>query len=112
MQSEVSKIEINYLNQNLNDLKEQMKSGFDGVHSRLDIMNGKVLKNSEFRIKAERLPEIVRSLGAQFNDLYSKTITGYVKIEMKTKILWGLLGVLGTALLSIITSVIIFRITK
>ena len=111
-QSEISKIEIQHLNQNIYDLKEQMKEGFSGVHSRLDIMNGKVLKNSEFRIKAEKLPEAFDQLTLHFNDLYSKTMRGYLRIEMRTKILWGLLGVFGTSLISIITAVIIFNMTK
>ena len=111
-QSEISKIEIEHLNQNFYDLKEQMKNGFDGVHSRLDSMNGKVLKNSEFRVKSERLPELVEHLGAQFNELYSKTMRGYLRIEMRTKIIWGLFGVFGTSLISIITAVIIFNMTK
>ena len=111
-QSDITKIEINHLNANFLDLKEQMKEGFNGVHNRLDVMNGKVLLNSEFRIKSEQLPEMVEHLGMQFNDLYSKTMRGYIKIEMKTKMIWALAGVLGTSALSIITAVIIFNITK
>ena len=112
MQSEISKIEINHLYQNIDELKKQMKDGFIGVYERLDISNGNVLKNTEFRIKAEKLPESVEHLGLQFNDLYSKTMRGYLRIEIRTKILWGLFGVFGTALISIITAVIIFKITS
>ena len=97
---------------NFLDLKEQMKEGFNGVHNRLDVMNGKVLLNSEFSIKSEQLPEMVEHLGVQFNDLYSKTMRGYLRVEMKTKILWGLSGVLGTSLISIVTAIIIFKITS
>ena len=111
-QSETSKIEIKHINQSFTDLKEQMKEGFNGVHNRLDSMNGKELKNSEFRVKAEQLPEMIEHLGAQFNELYSKTMRGYLRIEVRTKIIWGLFGVFGTSLISIITAIIIFNITK
>ena len=111
-QSETSKIEIKHINQSFLDLKEQMKEGFSGVHNRLDIMNGKVAENTEFRVKSERLPEMVEHLGIQFNELYGKTMRGYLRIEMKTKLIWGLFGVFGTSLISIITAIIIFKVTK
>ena len=111
-QSEISKIEINHLYQNIDELKKQMKDGFAGVYKRLDISNGNVLKNTEFRIKAEKLPELFNDLTLHFNDLYSKTMRGYLRIEMRTKILWGLAGVLMTSLISIITAVIIFKMTS
>jgi hypothetical protein len=38
------------LEHRLNELQEQIEEGFRGVHERQDITNGKVQKNTEWRI--------------------------------------------------------------
>lgn len=37
----------------LDNLSEKMEAGFRGVNDRLDYTNGKVMRNTEFRSKAE-----------------------------------------------------------
>ena len=41
------------LTRQIKEIKDLMKIGFDGIHSRQDITNGKVSNNSKFRVQAE-----------------------------------------------------------
>lgn len=50
------------LTRNIKEIKDLMKIGFDGIHSRQDITNGKVSNNSKFRVQAETTISIFKWL--------------------------------------------------
>lgn len=47
------KVTLEVIIERIENLTSEVRSGFDGVHARQDKTNGKVKKNSEWRLKNE-----------------------------------------------------------
>lgn len=60
MEQPYSKRETDML---LKRIDENIKDGFEGVHERLDALNGQTLKNTEFRQRSEGAFGLIKFIG-------------------------------------------------
>ena len=86
---ELMESHVTSINQRMRSFEKNVEKGFDGVHERLDTLNGQTSKNTEMRNKLENL-EAIRKI---------KTNT---KMRERTTVIVAVLSTTLTALWTII----------